>query len=223
MTAEEAAAVFEGIGIGFTETNEFSDTVVAGYVIRQEPPAGEKMSPDTVSNLYISLGPSIKTAVVPNIVGMTEAEAIIALQSKGIAVGLSTKAPSSTVPVGCIISQTIKDGIEIVQGVEVSYVISTGPAQSKPTATIAPPSNLRTKTLKIEFPLTSEEITSIHLRVNKIIAGGAENILDEVVPAEDFPYSVKLSGTGVVEYQVYVVRDDGGSQIIAEQYINFNE
>jgi serine/threonine-protein kinase len=222
-TSEEAASILDEHGIGLSEVTEFSETVVAGHVISQEPAPGEKMDPDTVATLFVSLGPAIKTAIVPNMVEMTESEAIEALQSRGIAVGLSTRAPHDTIPSGRIISQTIKEGTVIVQGgAEVSYVISSGPA-SGPTATPAPQVALKNKVLKIELPMISEEITSLHLKVIKIIEGGAETILDEVVPADAFPVTVKISGAGVEEYQIYVVKDDGQPQLIADQMVNFNE
>ncbi|MDR1641529.1 MAG: protein kinase [Clostridiales bacterium] len=216
---EEAYAVFEQMGIGVTGDTEHSDTVPAGKVIRQDPPAGNKMSPETIINLFISIGPTIKTVTVPNIVGMTEPEAIEAIQSKGMILGTSTKSPHDTVEVGIIISQSRKEGTEVQEGSELNYTISTGPAKG-PTPT--PTTPIKFKLLKIEYPL-SEDMETVHLKVNKIIAGGAENVLDEVIPAEDFPYSVRISGTGVVEYQVYYVGEDGQLYLIIVESIDFDK
>jgi serine/threonine-protein kinase len=215
---EEAYAVFEQMGIGVTTDTEHSDTVPAGLVIRQDPPAGNKMSPETIINLYISIGPTIKNVTVPNIVGMTEPEAIEAIASTGMMLGTSTKSPHDTVEVGIIISQSRKEGTEVQEGSELNYTISTGPAKGPTPIPIAP---VKTKILKINYP-PDGDMEAVHLKVNKIIAGGAENVLDEVVPAEDFPYSVRISGTGVVEFQVYYVGDDGQLNLYVMESIDFD-
>ncbi|MDR1542517.1 MAG: Stk1 family PASTA domain-containing Ser/Thr kinase [Clostridiales bacterium] len=228
-TFGEAEAILAEQAIQYTYEREYSETVLANYVISQYPAPDELISPDSSISFVVSLGPPTKISTVPDLTGKSESEAIEILQGLGIAIGLSSKAPHDTIPAGCIITQTLKPNSQVIYGnAECSYVISTGPLERitptrAPTATLAPV-ELKSMILVIQQPQVTEDAATLHLRVNKIISGGAgENILDEVIPVENFPYSLRVSGEGEVYYQVYLVRDDGTTQLVAEQPVNFDE
>jgi serine/threonine-protein kinase len=61
-----------------------SDTVPENMVIGTDPAAGEQLAPDTEVTLILSTGPS--TVELPNTVGMTRAEAELAITGVGCSV-----------------------------------------------------------------------------------------------------------------------------------------
>ena len=64
---------------------------------------------------------------VPNVVGMTLAEAEAAIVAAGLAVGVVTEAYSPTVPVGDVISQDPAGGSSVLPASAVNLVVSKGP------------------------------------------------------------------------------------------------
>jgi len=73
---------------------------------------------------------------VPNVVGMTNANARSAITSANLTVGTDTTASSTTVPSGSIISQNPAGGTSVATGSAVSLVTSSGPP---PPADTTPP------------------------------------------------------------------------------------
>jgi hypothetical protein len=65
---------------------------------------------------------------VPNIVGMTQPNAVFAITSIGLTVGAQTTAYSATVAVGLVISQSPTAGSPVATGTAVAFVLSLGPA-----------------------------------------------------------------------------------------------
>ncbi len=64
---------------------QFSDTVPAGTVISVDPKAGETIDRGGTVNLTVSKGPDVVT--VPNVIGMSLADATTQLNGAGLAVG----------------------------------------------------------------------------------------------------------------------------------------
>ncbi len=71
---------------------------------------------------------SVANASIPAVVGLTQAAAIAAITSAGLAVGTVTQASSATVPAGSVISQNPAAGTSVPPGTTVNLVVSTGPA-----------------------------------------------------------------------------------------------
>ncbi len=57
LSEEDAIDILVRLGLDYEIVYEYSDTVPAGDVIRQEPPAGTVLQPGDVVTLYISKGP----------------------------------------------------------------------------------------------------------------------------------------------------------------------
>jgi len=122
LEAAEAAITSSGLIVG-TVTQECSVTVPAGQVISQDPGAGTEVCPPAPVDLVVSSGP----VSVPNVVGMTLAEAEAAIVAAGLAVGVVTEAYSPTVPVGDVISQDPAGGSSVLPASAVNLVVSKGP------------------------------------------------------------------------------------------------
>ena len=115
-----------GLAVG-TIANEYSDTVPAGMVMGQNPPAGTSAAKGSTVDLTVSSGPHIVT--VPNVVGLPQGEAASALAAVGLAVGTVTTQHSDIIPEGSVISQDPDAGSEVAPGSTVALVVSLGPLE----------------------------------------------------------------------------------------------
>jgi beta-lactam-binding protein with PASTA domain/tRNA A-37 threonylcarbamoyl transferase component Bud32 len=97
----------------------------AEQVVSQDPPAGEKVTEGTEVVLKVSKGQ--ETAAVPNVVGMSEADARATLQQAGFE-AQSTTAPSDTTPEGNVSAQSPSAGTDATKGSTVTITVSTGPS-----------------------------------------------------------------------------------------------
>ena len=118
----EAAIVAAQLTVG-NVTEEFSCTVPAGDVISQDPVAGTCVDPGTAVDLVVSLGP----LEVPDVVGMSQADAEAAIIAAGLTVGNVTEEYSCTVPAGDVISQDPVAGTCVDPNSPVNIVVSLGP------------------------------------------------------------------------------------------------
>ena len=89
----ETLVVESGLTVGTISTVN-SNTVPLGRVISQSPQAGGAVLHGTSVNLVVSLGPVMVT--VPDVVGMTQANAEAAITSANLTVGTITTANSNT-------------------------------------------------------------------------------------------------------------------------------
>jgi len=81
-----------------------------------------------VSDNFFTIEPFPPVMVtVPNVVGMTQADAQSVITVAKLIVGTITQANSATVPAGNVISQNPAAGSSVAEGSTVSLVISTGP------------------------------------------------------------------------------------------------
>lgn len=71
---------------------------------------------------------TLTTATVPDLVGLTQAEAEAAIIAADLIVGTITGVNSGTVPAGEVISQSLTAGDSATGGSVVDMVVSRGPA-----------------------------------------------------------------------------------------------
>jgi len=83
----EATAMLEKEGFRVNRAETPSDTVEKGYVVGQNPAAGEKAPRGTTVTLQISSGPDSSKISVPNVMGMDEMNATVILTEAGLMVG----------------------------------------------------------------------------------------------------------------------------------------
>jgi PASTA domain len=117
--------------------------VVVGYFVL-------KPAPHTVSAASTTTTTSIARQVtVPNLVGLTQADAAAALGQAGLNVGNVSTVPSTRFAAGMVVSTDPIPGSELAAGASVSLQVSQGPttapseiASSTTTSTTAPASGL---------------------------------------------------------------------------------
>lgn len=121
-------------------TSAYSDSVPAGNIISQNPLPTALVLPGAAVDFVVSKGAA--TVPVPNVVGMTKANAETAVRAANLQLGNISTAFSNTVPTGSIVSQSPAANAVVAQGTPVVLVVSDGPAPiivpPDPT-TVAPP------------------------------------------------------------------------------------
>ncbi len=138
QTDAEAAIAAAGLALE-SVLEDYSPDVPPGSVVEQTPAAGSSVPYGTAVTISVSRGASPAPSptssagpgakAVPNLVGLTQDEAVTALQVSGFAAVASTMS-SDTVPFGQVMAQDPQTGVYAQPGTNVSIVVSTGPAAS---------------------------------------------------------------------------------------------
>lgn len=103
---------------------EPSDEIASGYVLRQEPQPDSRVKEGREITLVISSGQ--ETIEVPNVVGKSKEDAMLALEAKGLTVGTTAPAYDETVAENLVILQSPKSGDQVEKGAAVDLIISKG-------------------------------------------------------------------------------------------------
>ena len=125
-TYEEAQKELNKYDLGIHKSTAPSDTVEKGKIISQDPADGKKVKKHTTVNVVISSGEEAKTTTIPNVVGMSEADAEKALQDKNLVVKKGDPVYSDDVEQGEVVSVSPSEGAEVKEGTTVTLVISKG-------------------------------------------------------------------------------------------------
>ncbi len=112
-------------------SEEYNDSISAGYVIRSVPEADETLQDGDVVMLVISKGAKTPTATVITLTNISLPQAQQIISDLGL-VCLIEYANDDVVPVDQVISQSIPPNTEVQQGSSIKLVVSLGPAQPEP-------------------------------------------------------------------------------------------
>ena len=123
-TEAEAAAALSQLGLSLTKTEEFSDSVTAGNVIRSAPSAGVTIEKGAAVSVVISKGPELFT--VPDVGGLTEADAKSKLSADGFAVIVKTGV-SSPAEFGKVVNQNPEAGTKVKKDTTVTIWVGEKP------------------------------------------------------------------------------------------------
>ncbi len=139
-TMEYAKQILDAKDVQYEVEEEYSDTVESGRIIRTDPEAGEELEKDGLLTIYVSKGRETKDTQVPNIMGMTQAEAANALAEKNLSLGSVSPYESSS-PAGTVIWQSLSEGETVAEGTAVNVQISLGSGQQQPADPSKEPDN----------------------------------------------------------------------------------
>ncbi len=130
MTLEEARAALEDAGLQCGGLREVSSELEEGRVVSTEPPAGAVCATDAAVVVLVSLGPipDTPTAVLPDMAGLSQEEALAVLEGAGFGVGSLEQAHDDAVPAGHVIALDPPPGAAYPQGTAVALVVSAGPS-----------------------------------------------------------------------------------------------
>ena len=122
-TEADATAALLKVGLVVGEITPIESPYPVGQVVFQEIPAKSMVLEGTVINLQISKGSGM--AIVPDLLGKTEAEAVALLNSADLRKGSVTPVYSSK-PAGTIVTQNVVAGTEVDKNTAISFSISLG-------------------------------------------------------------------------------------------------
>ena len=126
----EARNTVSPLGWNIVISAERSDEVALGGVIRTSPAAGAMLREGDDFILVISEGPTL--AVVPDVTGLSQADAVAALEAQGLLV-VETIRDDDSVPAGSVVSWIVTEqpnllaGSEVLKGTQVAITVSGGP------------------------------------------------------------------------------------------------
>ncbi len=242
-TFEEAVTVILEAGLNYTVTEQESDDVPDGRVIRQTPLAGTKLNKDDIVNLHISKGksaqatPAAEKISVPSIIGLGKDQAEATLQANGLNIGNVSRKASSA-PEGTVISQSPELGKTALKGSFVSVVLSRGPeaegenAEAPTVAPEQPSDNSEIENTGDNSGSSNEgntsNVTSTRTFSVKIPETANDTVEVEIVvngvthhkathSKEEGSVYVDITGSGTAQVQAYI---DGSK--VSDKPINFN-
>jgi serine/threonine-protein kinase len=125
-----------GLTVG-NVTNQPSPTVPNGTVISTSPSAGTSVNPGTAVNLVVSTGPPQQQSQIPNVVGLTQAQAQSVLSYTGFQVAVQNAPVSDRNQDGKVQVENPPGGSQANQGSTVTIVV--GQFSSGTTTTVPVP------------------------------------------------------------------------------------
>ena len=112
-----------GLSIGSVSL-ENHDTIPSGVIIRQIPAATAIVEPGTPVHVMVSDGPG--PVSVPDVSGMSQAEAASIFQAAGLELGQVTEAYHESIPAGTVLQQSPAAGALVYAGTPVHLTLSRG-------------------------------------------------------------------------------------------------
>ena len=118
----EVATELRNLGLVVHTVMQSSPRAV-GSVLASEPRAGERVPKGATVTLTVSQGEEQKTVHVPNLCGLSRADALIRLWLCQLNVGEVIESPSSA-PVGTVFRQSHAEGTVVLPGTKITIYIS---------------------------------------------------------------------------------------------------
>ncbi len=120
-----AETTLKSSGLETEITQENSDTVEIGNVIRTNPVAGTEVSSGSTVQVVVSLGKEDTQVEVPNVIGVSENTAKKTLANLSLSVVVDT-GTSTKVKAGEVMAQSIKAGTKVDQKTEITITVNSG-------------------------------------------------------------------------------------------------
>ncbi|MBO7251706.1 MAG: PASTA domain-containing protein, partial [Oscillospiraceae bacterium] len=205
---EEAKAVLENLGYTVLTRYESSFVYEAGLVTRTDPAAQTELTAGQTVYFYVSTGPSVVEAKMPNVVGMEASRAIELLEQLGFT-SVKTEYVESQKPKNEVIYQSVESNTVIDVNTEITLLLSEGPKETEPetdptetTLTDVPDETepqAITVRVGIVVPIRDEDYA-----LDVCIHGTKDVVTTKLVAAGSGNTTVELTGTGIMEFDLYI-------------------
>ncbi len=123
----QAAIIAAGFKVGAVDSTQTAEASEVGKVVAESPTPGTQHKVGGDINITVSGGQKLTS--VPNVVGMTQADAEAALANAGLTAS-SQSGNSTTVESGKVISQAPAAGQQVPPNTNVGITVSAGPANA---------------------------------------------------------------------------------------------
>jgi len=129
LTFEAAVAALDAAGLRVGRIGELeTEASPPGTVLTQRPAPGATLPQGAGVDLTLATSPPLTT--VPNVAGLSEAEALRRLRQAGLVPGARLRAASDTLPAGTVITTQPGPGTRVAVDSVVEVTISDGPARA---------------------------------------------------------------------------------------------
>ncbi len=194
-TPDEVLAWLKDNGLLGAQKSGKSESVPDGQVYKQDPVAGSTVNKGDQITYWVSSGKP--QATVPDLSGMTQADAQTALTDAKLTLGNVTTEPSTDVASGQVMRQDPAAGTKAAQGTAVDIVVSSG----SPTPSVSP------------SPSPTE--TAAGVTVPNVYGMDSTSATDELQQAGFGVLIKQKAGTGQPSGTVVKMFPDAGSVVAA--------
>ncbi len=143
ISTAEAVSNLEKKGFVVNKTESYDSQVAKGNVISQTPEGGTKAPSGSAVTIRISQGSEDTKIRVPNLIGVSEMDAMAALTESGLKVGSVSEVNNEDAALaGLVCYQSYSVGSYVEQGTSIDLRVSIGPTQATYSfvGSIQPPS-----------------------------------------------------------------------------------
>ena len=200
VKAEEAERFLDGLemNLNIIKYDEHSSTVPVGSVTRTEPAAGEELKEGQTVRLWVSTGPEIIKAEMPNVVGKTYDKAVSLLEANGFK-NIRQNPVDSEEEKGEVIAQSVEKYERVDVTTLIVLDVSTGISEetTEPDVTDPPETTPPETTPPETTPPTTEPSTEPD--------GPQELTYGFAVPISDEAYQIIIKLEDEVVQKVYVI------------------
>ena len=234
MEYRQALALLrDEMGMKVNTDYENSETITRNYIIRSLPMEQTDLKPGQEVTIVISLGPVVKTAMVPDFTTQTIEWAMEKAEQLNLVVENVEEMPDTENPKGTVVFQSIAAGTEVPEGTSITFQISSGPTDDEnPTGdTPAPDDPLEepvsspgvSTTLPEDQPVIATQ-KSVSLNLSRytqpvqirVEVGGTTQYDSQVDPALG-TFNRTVTGTGTQRVVIYV-----NGTAVKDELVNFD-
>ena len=204
---EEAKKVLDDLGYTVLTRYESSFVYESGLVTRTDPVAKTELTPGQTVYFYVSTGPSVVEAKMPNVVGMEASRAVELLKQLGF-LSVKTEYVESRKNKDEVIYQSVNSNLEVDVETEITLLLSEGPQENLETTETTVPQTtepavtepqLITVRVGIVVPSREEDYA-----LDVCLKGTTDALTTKLVAANSTNTTVELTGIGTVEYDLYI-------------------
>ncbi|MGN1098671.1 MAG: PASTA domain-containing protein, partial [Clostridia bacterium] len=214
-------------GIVVVKEEESSDNFPSGIIVRQEPESGTTLSGGDTITLYVSTGS--ENAVVPNVVGLSEADARTTIERSGLAVGEVVRKTNEKYVKGLVYDQGYAAFTKVPEGTKVDIFVSDGAKtgeqdtdeennKQEVVETTKPPivdnpsqiEEMKTKYLSLNLPTDRTKVTVKLVCDGKVIYEKEHNTSSGTA-------DISLKSKGTISVDIYY-----DNEFVATKEVKFN-
>jgi len=207
VSVDEAKVVLENLGYTVLTRPEASFVYEAGLVTRTDPAVDTELVTGQTVYFYVSTGPSVVEAKMPNVVGMEAGRAKELLTQLGFT-AVKTEYVESRKNKDEVIYQSVDSNTEVDVTTEITLLLSEGPPETTapttepetettvPTETEPEPITVR---VGIVVPIRDEDYA-----LDVCVHGTKEALTTKLVAAGSGNTTVELTGIGTMEFDLYI-------------------
>jgi len=185
LAFEAAVTALEDAELRIGRVSEVeTETSPPGVVLAQRPAAGSSLPSGSAVDVTIARSPVLTT--VPNVAGISEAEALRRLRDAGLVPGARVRAPSDILPAGTVITTQPGPGTRVAVDSVIEVTVSDGPARASVRAVTNRPlaeavDRLRDQGFVVEIYEEANPAVAAGLVIRQIPSAGQEAVLGSTV------------------------------------------